>query len=208
MKKNKSVIIIGIISLILIITVILITIFILNKDNNKKQEEIKEIQKIDQMENYDYYLEENTTEYYKKLYNDLKETLNKEEVNNEEYAKIVSQLFVTDLFTLDNKITSNDIGGLQFVYTDFTDDFTNIAKTTLYSSVESNIYQDREQELPIVTNTIVSSLTKSTFTYNEKNYDSYEVSLTIEYQKDLDYPKEYNVTLIRNDKYIQVVASK
>ena len=137
------------------------------------------------MENYDYYLEENTTEYYKKLYNKLKDTLNNEEVNNEEYAKVIAELFVTDLFTLDNKITSNDIGGLQFVYTDFTDDFINIAKTTLYSSVESNIYQDREQELPIVTNTIISNITKSTFAYQENNYDSYEVSLNIEYQKDI-----------------------
>ena len=44
------------------------------------------------------------------------EFLNECDLKEEEYAKVISQLFVTDLFTLDNKLTSNDIGGLQFIY--------------------------------------------------------------------------------------------
>lgn len=206
MNKKKLTLIISV-TLVLLVAILMV-IYLLNKDDNKNtKEEIKQIEKIDEMDNYDYYLEENATEYYKELYNKLKDILNEEELNNQEYAKIVAQLFITDLFTLDNKITSNDIGGLQFIYTDFTDDFINIVKTTLYSSVESNIYGDRKQELPIVTNTEITNIKNSTFTYQDKEYDSYEISLNIEYQKDLDYPEKYNLVLIHNDKYIQVVSA-
>lgn len=205
-KKKLTLIIVA--TLTLLVTVFMIIYFV-NKDNKpKNKEEVKEINKIDEMDNYDYYLEENATKYYKKLYNSLKDILNEDEISNQEYAKIVAQLFATDLFTLDNKITSNDIGGLQFIYTDFKDDFINIAKTTLYSTVESNIYGDRNQELPIVTNTEIINIENSTFVYQDKEYESYEISLSIEYEKDLDYPKEYNLVLIHNDKYIQVVAAE
>jgi len=191
-----------------LLVIVLTIIYLVNKDEEKPKEEIKQVEKIDQMEEYDYYLEDNATEYYKTLYNELKEILNQEEINKEEYAKVVSKLFVTDLFTLDNKITSSDIGGLQFVYTDFKEDFINIAKTTMYSNVESNIYGDRNQELPIVINTEVTNTETTTFNYQDDEYDAYKVSLKIEYEKDLDYPKEYNLTLISNDKYLQVVASE
>lgn len=206
MNKKKLTLLI-ILTIILLITTLVITYFI-KKDNDKKEEEITEVKKIDEMDNYDYYLEETSTEYYKKLYDELKDILNEEEINREEYAKKISQLFVTDLFNLDNKITSNDIGGLQFIYTEFEEDFINIAKTTIYSNVENNIYGDRKQELPIVTKVEVTNIKSSTFTYKDVKYDSYEVKLNIEYQKDLDYPKEYNITLIDNDKYLQVVKGE
>lgn len=204
---KKGIIILSIVFFVIIICVLLI-IFIpklMNKPDNS--EEIV-VEKIDQMENYDYYLDDTATEYYKELYDELKVVLNNEIVNDEEYAKIVSKLFVTDLFTLDNKITSSDIGGLQFVYTDFKENFVNIAKTTLYSSVESNIYSDRTQELPVVSNIEINSISESMFNYNGTEYNSYDVSVNISYETDLGYPTNYNLTLIKNDKYFQVVAGK
>ena len=205
---TKKGIIISSIVFFVIITCVLLIIFIpklMNKPDNS--EEIV-MEKIDQMENYDYYLDDTATEYYKELYDELKIVLNNEIVNDEEYAKIVSKLFVTDLFTLDNKITSSDIGGLQFVYTDFKDNFVNIAKTTLYSSVESNIYNDRTQELPVVSNVEINSISESMFNYNGVEYNSYDVSANINYETDLGYPTSYNLTLIKNDKYFQVVEGK
>lgn len=203
-KKKMSLIIIITLVLLVITTTI---IYIVNKDE-EKEEPLKQVEKIEQMSNYDYFLEETSTEYYKSLYNELKETLNEEEVNDEEYAKIVSRLFVTDLFTLDNKLTSSDIGGLQFIYTDFKEDFINIAKDSIYSTVKSNIYGDRKQELPVVKNVEVTNIKTSKFTYKDTQHDSYEVNIKIEYEKDLDYPETYNLTLIKNDKYMQVVSAK
>lgn len=208
MNKKKLTLIIGA-TIILLIIILVITYFIKkDNDSNNNEEEITEIKKIDEMDNYDYYLEETATEYYKELYDELKEILNQEEVNMEEYAKIISKLFVTDLFTLDNKITSNDIGGVQFIYTDFKEDFINIAKTSIYSNVESNIYGDRTQELPIVTKVEISDIKNSIFNYQNNEYNSYEILVNIEYQKDLEYPKEYKLTLINNDKYLQVVKGE
>lgn len=207
--RKKTIIIIGIVSFVLIALSVAITLFILNKDDNKKEpEKVEETKKLDEMTNYDYFLEEDATEYYKSLYKELKEVLNKEEINDEEYAKVISKLFVTDLFTLDNKITSSDIGGLQFMYDDFKEDFINIAKTTLYSSVESNIYKDRDQKLPIVSSVEVTSVENSTFNYNNEDYSSYNTSVNITYQEDLGYPTTYDLSLIKNDKYIQVVSGE
>lgn len=188
-----------------IVTVIIIVGINMNK-NKKTEDDIPIVQKIDQMENYDYYLEDDVTEYYETLYNELKDVLNAEEFSEEEYAKVVAKLFVTDLFTLDNKITSSDIGGLQFIYTDFKEDFINIAKTTLYSGVKNNIYGDRQQKLPIVTNVDITNINISSFVYKDTNYDSYEVTLTILYEEDLGYPNSCKLTLIKNDKYLQVAT--
>ena len=88
--------------------------------------EPEEVKKVDVIDKYGYYLEEDATDYYKSLYKELKDITNKDEVDYEEYAKIVAKLFVTDVFTLDNKVTSSDIGGLQFIYPDFREDFIKI----------------------------------------------------------------------------------
>ena len=205
---KKNIIIFSIMLSIIIIGILLIIFIPKPTNDNNINEEQNVVEKIDQMENYDYYLDETATDYYKELYNELKTILNSEEVNDEEYAKIISKLFITDLFTLDNKITSSDIGGLQFVYPNFKEDFVNIAKNTLYSSVESNIYNDREQELPIVLGVEVSNIVESTFNYNEIEYNCYDVTVNITYEVDLGYPTSYDLTLIKNDKYYQVVAGE
>lgn len=206
MKKNKKIIIIS--SCILILIAIIISLILIKNNQKQEQENINKKEKIDQIETYDYYLEDNSTEYYKKLYNELKNILKEEKIDEEEYAKIISKLFVTDLFTLNNKMTSSDIGGLQFIHNNFKNDFINIAKTTLYSNIENNIYKDRKQELPIVRKTDVINIKESKFSYKNKKYDSYEIDLSIEYEKDLGYPVEYKVILIKNDKHLQVVKGE
>lgn len=205
--KNWILILIGLIITTLIISFIIFVIINKKVDINDNKID-NTVEKIDQMNNYEYYLDENATEYYKQLYNELKDVLNGENLIDEEYAKVISKLFVTDLFTLENKITSSDIGGLQFIFAGFKEDFVNIAKTTLYSSVKSNIYGDRKQELPIVTNVEINSMVSSSFTYQNNEYNSYNITLNIAYQKDLGYPTKYNLVLIKNEKYWQVVSGE
>lgn len=204
MNKRKLLLIIS--TTIILLIIVLGIIYLIDKDEPKMDNGVVEI--IDKTEKFDYYLEEDATSYYKKLYDELKRVIGKNEIDYEEYAKIVAQLFVTDVFTLDNKISSNDIGGLQFIYPDFKEDFIKIAQTTLYSNVKSNIYGDRVQELPFVTNTLVTNIQKNTFTYKDKDYESYELTLTIEYKKDLGYPTEYTLVLIKNDEYLQVAKAE
>jgi len=190
--------------LLIIITFILITLFKPSNNSNTKEP----VQIKDNMENYDYYLTDNATSYYEELYGELKNILNEDTVDDKSFAETIAKLFITDVFTLDNKISSSDIGGLQFIHSKFKDDFISIAKTTLYSSVQNNIYGDRKQKLPIVTNVEIKSSKTSTFTYKKTEYDSYVISTSIDYKTDLGYPSSYKVTLIKNDKYWQVVTGE
>lgn len=204
-KKNKLVLLILSTLIILIIVVIILSVAT-KKDN--KEPDVKEVKKVDIIDNYGYYLEEDATDYYKSLYKELKNITNKDEVNYEEYAKIVAKLFVTDVFTLDNKVTSSDIGGLQFIYPDFREDFIKINQTGLYSNVLSNIYNDRVQELPIVNEVNIDLVKETTFNYNNKEYKGYLVELNISYEKDLSYPTTYKLTIIKEDKYLYVAKGE
>lgn len=209
-KKRNKIILIAIVSTLVILVGVVLILVVFNKkeDNNNNNEVINEVKKVDEISKYNYYLEEDASSYYKELYEELKSALNKEEVDMEEYASIIARLFVTDVFTLDNKITSSDVGGLQFVYPSYVDEFIKINQNTLYSSVNSNIYGDREQELPIVNSVNIESINKDTYNYNSNNYDSYIVSASIGYDKDLGYPSKYQVTLIKEDNYLYVVSGK
>ena len=204
-KKNKLVLLILSTLIILIIVVIILSVAT-KKDN--KEPDVKEVKKVDIIDNYGYYLEEDATDYYKSLYKELKDITNKDEVDYEEYAKIVAKLFVTDVFTLDNKVTSSDIGGLQFIYPDFREDFIKINQTGLYSNVLSNIYNDRVQELPIVNEVNIDLVKETTFNYNNKEYKGYLVELNISYEKDLSYPTTYKLTIIKEDKYLYVAKGE
>ncbi len=204
-KKNKLVLLILSTLIILIIVVIILSVAT-KKDN--KEPDVKEVKKVDIIDNYGYYLEEDATDYYKSLYKELKNITNKDEVNYEEYAKIVAKLFVTDVFTLDNKVTSSDVGGLQFIYPDFREDFIKINQTGLYSNVLSNIYNDRVQELPIVNEVNIDLVKETTFNYNNKEYKGYLVELNISYEKDLSYPTTYKLTIIKEDKYLYVAKGE
>ena len=204
-KKNKLVLLI--LSTLVILTIVVIILSVATKKDNKEPD-VKEVKKVDIIDNYGYYLEEDATDYYKSLYKELKDITNKDEVNYEEYAKIVAKLFVTDVFTLDNKVTSSDVGGLQFIYPDFREDFIKINQTGLYSNVLSNIYNDRVQELPIVNEVNIDLVKETTFNYNNKEYKGYLVELNISYEKDLSYPTTYKLTIIKEDKYLYVAKGE
>jgi hypothetical protein len=95
---------------ILITTVLIffaLLIFIASLINRPKNSEV-----VDEIENYGYTIKENASSYYKELFSKLKDAIVEDET---EYAKLVGQLFLTDFYTLDNKINKNDIGGVEFV---------------------------------------------------------------------------------------------
>ena len=87
--------------LILVITII----FLLN--NNKKVEKTKVVDSID---NFSYTLDDRDTKLMKDTYNELKDVLNKDQIDYELYAKTLAKLFVIDLFTMNNKINKYEIG--------------------------------------------------------------------------------------------------
>ena len=197
-----------IIKFVLMIIIVILVIFIITfliKTLKKEKNLEPQITVIDKLENYGYQLTENETEYYKKLFNDLKIVLNEEIVDEKQYAKLISQLFITDFFNLDNKVTKNDVGGTEFIYSEFISDFEKYAKDSIYKLVESNVYKDRKQDLPVVTRVSVDEIKQNKFKHLDKEYDNaYYVSVSIEYEKDLGYPKKSNIVIIQSDNKLEI----
>lgn len=209
MKKKRRInkkgiaLLVGIV--ILIVAAILFFVFH-GKGNDDNSKRAKEVKTVDKIEGYDYTLAENETKYYKSLFKDLKKVLEADEVDEAKYAELVSQLFVADFYNLDNKISQSDIGGTQYVYKNFRADFENIAKTTMYKNVESNVYGERQQELPKVAK-VNATVTNKEFKYGDKtDGKAYSVEFEIEYEKDLGYQAKGTITLIHNDKKLELAA--
>lgn len=180
------------------------------KGSLSKGESAKKVQVLDQIEGYDYSLSENDTKYYKSLFKDLKKNLESEKKDEEKYASVMSQMFIADFFDLNSAINKNDIGGLQFIYSDFKDTFLKLAKNSIYKYVESNMYKDRNQELPIVTNVEVTDISTSNYTSQGGVSDesAYYVSVKITYEKDLGYQTVANLIMVHKDKKLEIVEMK
>lgn len=206
MKKDKLK---RIMLLTLFILQIILVLVIYFKFFKKEQKEIKENKVVDTIKNYDYHLKEEDSKLTSTLFNELDKVLSDEEINEEEYAKLISQLFVIDFYTLNNKLSNTDIGGIQYIHPDIKDNFIIKAENTVYKYVKSNIYRNRTQELPIITNTIIEDIKVTDYTSKTyKDNNSYQIKIKVEYQKDLKYPTEIELKLIHKDKKLYIIEVK
>lgn len=195
------------ISLILVVIIIIglkFTFEFLVKDDKN----VVTKKELDSLELYGYTLDDYDSDLYKEYFNDLKSTLNSKEVNYEDYAKEIVKLFVSDFYTLDNKLTSSDIGGVEFIPSDMVENFKMHAGDTMYNHVKTNIYGDRVQELPIVKSVEVTNIENITYTYKDKEYSAYKVSARWEYQEDLGYKNNEIFTLIKDNNKLYIVVGE
>lgn len=204
-KISKKKVSIFVIILIVIVAAIIGLCLFLGKDNSG--DNTIKVESVDKIEGYDYTLKSNATKYYKSLFKELKEVLEADDVDESKYADLVVKLFVADFFNLDNKSTKNDVGGVQFVYKDFHSDFKKLASSSIYKNVESDLYGNRDQSLPIVTKVSVEKGTNGEFKYgNETDSEAYVINFDIEYKEDLGYQNSGTITLIHNDKKLEVAS--
>lgn len=207
MKKKRRVKVWPIITIIVVVLLGIIgfcmkDILKLLKNNQQSQVTI-----LSEIPAYGYSMNENDSEYYKSLFKDLKKLLEGDDIEDEAYACLVSQLFITDLYSLNSAINKNDIGGTQFVWHDFRNDFEKIAKTSLYAYVENNMYGTRKQELPSITNAEVTEIKKGKINFQNNDVEDengYTVKVTVTYEKDLGYPTEFELLLLHNQEKIEV----
>lgn len=206
LNKNKLFYFI-MISLILVVIIIIgvkFTLEFLVKDDKN----VVTKKELDSLELYGYTLDDYDSDLYKEYFNDLKSTLNNKEVNYEDYAKEIVKLFVSDFYTLDNKLTSSDIGGVEFIPSDMVENFKMHAGDTMYNHVKTNIYGDRVQKLPIVKSVEVTNIENITYTYKDKEYSAYKVSARWEYQEDLGYKNNEIFTLIKDNNKLYIVVGE
>ena len=176
----------------LTITIILILLIICGivgykyyKDNSGTATGKKEVKVISKIDKYGYNLKENKSATYKKMFEELKTILDKEELDEEAYVKKISEMFIYDFYSLKDKAAKNDVGGVDFVYKDILDNFILNAENTYYKYVESNIYNNRNQNLPEVGEITISQVEKKEFKYgNQVDQNAYYVSTSWVYTSD------------------------
>ena len=163
----------------------------------------------DKIKGYGYNLEKRDTKLFKEKFEELKSILKEKNVDFEEYAKVLAQLYIIDLYTISNKDTTYDVGSTEFIYPDALENYELKVKDTLYRYIEDNTDKKRKQELPEVKSIKVKSVKKDTYELkikddndNEtsKTLDSYIVELSWDYKKDLGYDKEAKVILVKDEK--------
>lgn len=201
-KSTKRALIIALIAIIFILGVY----YIIDNFTAKKPVNTK-VKVIDKIDDYGYQLEENETKLYKSLFKDLMNELKKEEVDYENYAELISKLYIADFYNLENKVTKNDVGGTQFIHSLAKENFLVKAKDTMYKNIQSNIYGDRKQELPEVEKISLENIKESTFKINNEEVNSYVITLKWSYKKDLGYDSEKEIVLVREDKKLSIVQT-
>ena len=171
-----------------------------------KSSSASEVEVLSEIKDYGYTLNENDSEYFKEKFMLLKTELEKEEIDEEKYASLISELFVIDFYSLNSALNKNDVGGAQFVYTDYKEDFVKFAKEGIYKYVENNIYGDRKQDLPIVTETEIKSIEqdKAIFDNDVEDTKAYIVEVLVTYKEDLEYPTEVKLIAIHKDNKLEI----
>ncbi len=209
-KKNGKTKFIAI--LLLILAIILFAFaYIKSAKNKEKKPVMDEIKTVDniQTKEFDYVLYDNKSDLYKEYFSNLKDELMKDVVNDEEYAKIISKLFIVDFYSLKDRTTSTDVGGLDFIYDGMKENFILKATDTIYKYVESNVYGDRKQDLPKITAVNVNQITKTSLKYKDvQDENGYIAKVAIEYEKDMGFPKEITLSLVHVESKLYIVEVK
>lgn len=186
---------------ILIVLILVITIIFLLKGDKK----VEKTKVVDSIDNFSYTLEDRDTKLMKETYNELKDILNKDQIDYEAYAKTLAKLFVIDLFTMNNKINKYDVGSTEYVYPESVDNFKLNVEDTIYKSMEDNSDGKRKQDLPEVISVDASNIEEVEFEIKEEIEKVYEVKLTWEYEKDLGYDDNATIKLLNVDDKLYVV---
>ena len=194
---------VSVVLVIVIILVIGIKVYFDFFRNDEKPTQTRE--NLDTLELYGYTLDDEDTELYKTYFNELKKVLSEEEIDEEKYASLLVQLFIVDVYNLDNKLTSTDIGGLEYIHADMVENFKINLGDTMYNTIESNLYGDRTQVLPIVSNVNIDGIEEYTYQYDNKDYSSYIVNASWEYENDLGYENKSSFILINDNNKINIV---
>ena len=205
MKKKYKIALIVILILVLI-GVGIFGYFFFFYEKPVEEPPVREVQITNTIEEYGYNLDDRDTALFKEKFEELKTLLNEENYNVEEYISLVSQLFIIDLYTIDNKISRYDVGGLEYVYSGAVSSFQSVIEGSIYKTVENNLDDSRTQELPEVATITVDSIKETTFTMpDESVVNGYGVDLSWRYVDELGYDTSATLILIPDQQKYGVV---
>ncbi|MEG2621230.1 MAG: hypothetical protein RSA10_04025 [Bacilli bacterium] len=198
MKTKKSRKISAFLILILCFVLIGYVVYLsISKDKNQ-------VKIIKTIPDYNYNLKDNETDIYNKEFDYLAKTLSEEEVDYKKYAMSISKLFIIDFYTLNNKLSKNDIGGVAYVHPDIKENFIENARSNFYKYLKVK-NDETSNKLPEVNKIENIKVTEGKFKYNDKIDDAYNVIINWSYTNDLDYEDSATITIVRQDKKLYIV---
>ena len=193
---------------ILLIALIIVCAFLVKSMFFDKQE-VKETKVLKTIDKYGYTLKDNKTKKYKKMFEELNEILSEDKVDEEEYVKKITEMFIYDFYSLDDKVSKTDIGGVDFVHKDVLQNFLIAAEDTYYKYVERDIYNNRTQRLPVVNDITIESVQNDTYTINGGATDdkAFFVKVNWDYTDSSfdSYQKSAELVFVHNDLRLDLV---
>lgn len=192
-SKIQKLILFLILGIILAIGVYILIMFISNKKEDTALTKVK----------FGYSLYERDNTLYKDIFEKLKTNLNSDSIDYKEYAEYITELFVIDFYSLNNKASKNDVGGLQYIKPSMKDNFLLNATNTIYKYILND--SNKNRNLPEVSSIKLSSIEESTYTIEDVEYSSYIIKLEWTYKKDLDYETKGTFTLIKDGEQLYII---
>ena len=202
MKLKKKVKVILIIAIILIVAGLGFLAYESLQPKNVRTATVE-----NEIEEYGYTLKSTRNDRYKEMFQELKDILSEDPVDEEAYLEQVSKMFIMDFYTLNDKLANTDVGGIDFVHTNAKTNFLEKAEDTVYKYVESDIYGTRDQELPEVTDVTVEKVENIEYTIGTDFTDdnAYQVEVSLKYKEDMDYPTTATLTFVHEDNKLSLV---
>lgn len=149
----------------------------------------------------------NPTEAQIKAFNALSAAVesNPDHKSNEEEAKQVAINFVYDFFTLQNKKSRSDIGGLQFLPSDRIRAYIEFAEAYYYGNYPTIVNEYGKDALPEVTAVKVESSEPAEFVYNDSGCNGFKFKISVHYAKtdikESSLKKTMNVSVMQITDY-------
>lgn len=196
MQKKYKVGLVILVILILLVGGILVGSFF---HQEKKVEKVTK--QVDSIAGYSYTLDDRDTSLMKDVFVSLKEVLESDEIDFQKYAEYLSELFIIDTFTINNKINKYDVPALEYLDEESIANFKLLIEDTIYKYVEDDTDGKRLQVLPEVASINMDNIVEDVYMYQDTSYPSFVVSLNWKYEKDMGYDSKAKITLIKkNDK--------
>lgn len=195
--------------LIILLVLIVSTVGFVVYYFNFREGNVKEVKVLNEIKGYGYKLKDNKSKQYKELFYELEKILKKDNVNEKDYVKTISKMFIYDFYTLDDKTAKTDVGGVDFLYSEISTNFLDKAEDTLYKYVENNLYGQRKQKnLPVVKSVKIESVEEEEFEYGEQTDEkAYKVTASWTYTESSEkgYQNKAVLIFVHNDKRLDLV---
>ena len=160
---------------------------------------------VDKISKYGYTLDERDSKLMREKFKELKSVLKEKEIDSEKYASLLAQMYILDLYDLENKVNKYDVPCLEYILEQEHDKFKKMIQNEFYSQLKDNSNGDRKQELPTIKSINVTEVTETTYKAGDVTYGGYLVKLEWEYDKDLGFDKKSEIIVAKVNNQLYVI---